>query len=146
MKSKWQPMFKFGAPRDTITQFNINEHVYVKVFKSLIECVCLKGTIQDDLTLLAWLLLHCKGHLFVNLPTPTEPKKLFHIHNLQPTNKVQNVTVLLSSHVNKISTHFVLQCQFQTYNSIFNSEIINKHDLARIYHKLSTEMMELQTC
>ena len=144
-KKKFEPLFKFGAPRDIITAFDIKEKIYVKVFKNLIECVVLEGSNQFDLAMLTWLLLHTEGHLFVNVPTPTEPKKLLHLHNVVRNDKVENVTSIITSSITLYPCHIVLQTKFQTYNSIFNSPVINKHGLARIYKQVRNSRLEDQS-
>jgi hypothetical protein len=142
--ASWEPLFKFGAPRDIVTAFDIKEKIFVKVFNNLIECVVLEGANQYDLAMLAWLLLHTEGHLFVNVPTQMEPKRLLHITNVKADSKVMDTTSKMTSSITKYPCHFVLQAKFQTYNSIFNSPVIHRHGLARIYKEVRNKVLEAQ--
>ena len=139
-----EPLFRFGAAGDLVKQMvNIKDRVLFKVFRNLIEIIVMRGVDEYDLAMAFWLLTHVEGHLFVNLPTPDNPKKLVHIANVTQKSRISELVTTAVGQLVRYPTHFVLQTQFSTMKGIFtNKAISNREAMDKIYEKVKLDYLE----
>lgn len=141
-KETWSPLFKFGAVPDIVTEFNIKEKIWFRVYRNLVEVVIVEEANQTQIAMAAWFLAHAEGHLLVNTPVPDDPKKLLHITNIELNSKISSIALAMTGAIMAYPCHFVHETKFHTANSIFGSAIINKYALRRLYDQLSLKLAE----
>ena len=139
-----EPLFRFGAARDLVTQMvNVKDRVLFKVFKNLIEIIIMKNVDENDIAMALWLLTHVSGHLFVNLPSQDNPKKLVHIANITKQSRISDLVHTVVGQLVKFPTHLVLQAQFSTEGSIFtNKAVTNREALDKIYERVRIDYQQ----
>ena len=137
------PLFRFGAMKDAMTEMiNIKDRVIFKSFTNLVEIIVLEKADEYDIAMAMWLLSHCTGHLLMNTPTPTEPKKLIHIANVTKESRIRDLVHAVVGHTITHPAHFVLQSKFSLQGSIFDSPLMNKHTMARVYTAVKNDYIE----
>ena len=133
-------LFRFGAPSDAVSSLIvIKDTIFCKIFTNLVEFIIEEGVRSEHVRMIAWLLTHCAGtnHLFVNTPTDAEPMRLKHIANVKQHGRLSDVVPKITSALAKFPTHFVLQCQFSTANTLLTSVFMNPESLKRIYKQVN---------
>ena len=133
-------LFRFGEPTSAVSSLIvIKDHIFCKIFTDLVEFIIEEGVASSDIRMMAWLLTHCAGnnHLFVNTPTDDNPMKLLHIANVKQHGRVSDITKAITKALAKFPTHYVMQCQFQTTNTLLGSIFMQKESLNRIYEQVN---------
>jgi len=137
------PLFRFGAMKDAMTEMvNIKDRVIFKAFTNLVEIIVLEKADEYDIAMAMWLLSHATGHLLMNSPTPTEPKKLIHIANVTTTSRIRDLVHAIVGNTLSHPAHFVLQSKFNLEGSIFDSPMLNKHTINRVYTAVKNDYIE----
>ena len=137
------PLFRFGAMKDAMNEMtNIKDRVIFKVFSNLVEIIVMEKADEYDLAMAMWLLSHCTGHLLLNSPTPTDPKKLIHIANVTKESRIRDLVHAVVGNILTHPAHFVLQSKFNLEGSIFDSPMLNKHTMARVYTAVKNDYIE----
>ena len=145
---KWvppnEPLFRFGAPRDLVQQMvNVKDRVLFKVFTNLVEIIVMKGADEYDLAMAMWLVSHMEGHLFANLPTKDDPKRLTLLTNVTKESRVSDLVSKIVGTLIKYPAHFVLQTKFSTRKSVLvRPELQNLEAINEIYEKVKTDYTE----
>jgi hypothetical protein len=135
-------LFRFGEPTAAVSSLIvIKDRIFAKIFTDLVEFIVEEGVASSDIRMMAWLLTHCAGnnHLFANTPTDSDPMKLLHIANVKQHGRVSDVTKAITKALARYPTHFVMQCQFQTTNTLLGSVFMNKESLERIYKNVNLQ-------
>ena len=122
---------------------NVKDRVMFKVFSNLIELVVMEGADEYDLAMAMWLLSHVEGHLFINLPTPDDPKRLQHLANITPTSRISDLVSTIVGHLLKYPAHLVLQAKFKIDDSVMHQpELQNREAMNLIYEKVKADYLE----
>lgn len=133
-------LFRFGEPTSAVSSLIvIKDHIFAKIFTNLVEFIIEEGVTASDVRMMAWLLTNCGGqsHLFVNTPLDNNPMKLVHIANVKHHGRVSDVTRAITKHLAKYPTHYVMQCEFRTTNTLLGSIFMNPESLKRIYENVN---------
>ena len=146
-QDKWRqpnlPLFRFGAPKDAMSQIvNIKDRVLFKVFTNLVEIIIMEKADEYDLAMAMWLISHCTGNLYINIPQETDPKRLLHIATVKKESRIKDLVYAVVGNVVRHPAHLVLETKFSTANSILDGELINKHSLNRIYAAVKNDYLE----
>ena len=144
-KPKHGPLFKYGSVYDILKEFNINEKIYVRVYKQGVETVFLKGVQEASIKTVAWILNHLIGTLFVNTPTPEDTSKLRHIFNVTEKSVSMDIMKAMLKHLD--TTTFPLHYYLATKNAVMGSALLpNTNDLtvARVYKAFQGQNKEYQ--
>ena len=113
------------------------------IFTNLIEIIVMKGADEYDLAMAMWLVSHVEGHLFVNLPTKDDPKRLSFLTHVKKDSKIADLVSKIVGTLVKYPTHFVLQTKFTTENSVFmRAELQNLEAVNMIYDKVKTDYVD----
>ena len=103
----------------------------------------MEGADEYDLSMPMWLISHVEGHLFINLPTPNDPKKLQHLANITKTSRISDLVSTVVGHLLKYPAHLVLQAKFKLNDSIMNQpELQNREAMNMIYEQVKNDYLE----
>ena len=146
-EDKWRqpnlPLFRFGAPKDAMSQMvNIKDRVIFKVFTNLVEMIIMDKADEYDLAMAMWLLSHCEGNLYINIPQETDPRRLLHIATVKKDSRIRDLVHAVVGNVVHHPAHLVLETKFSTADSVLDGELINKHSLDRIYSAVKNDYLE----
>ena len=145
---KWRapktPLFRFGAQKDLMVEMvNVKDRIMFKVFSNLIEVIIMEGADEYDLAMAMWMITHVPGHLFINLPTADDPKKLKHLANVTKNSRVSDLVTAVVGHLIKYPAHLVLQSQFAIDESLMNQpELQSREAMNLIYEKVKDDYLQ----
>ena len=127
-------LFKYAYTGDILKDFDINKAIFVRVTKTLIECVILNGVREWELKVLAYMLNHVVGPLLLNTPTGSDNSKLQHIYNVTNDSGSQEIFKSMVRHIdpNSYPVHFVLYAKFHVEGSSLMHQIISNHTIKRL--------------
>jgi len=138
-------LFRFGAPSQAVSSLIIiKDKIFARVFIDLVEFIVEEGVQAGDIRMMAWLLTNCggKNNLFVNIPTPADPMKLRHIANVEYKGRLANITKSISKALYQYPTHYVMQCQFKTTNTLLGSFFMNPESIKRMYNNVNLRLAD----
>ena len=78
----------------------------------------------------------------INTPTPTDPKKLLHIANVTKESRIRDLVHAVVGNTLTHPAHFVLQSKFKLTGSIFDSPLLNRHTMNRVYTAVKNDYIE----
>ena len=133
------PLFKYAYIGDLITDLDIKKHIYIRVTKSLIECILLQGVRDFEVRVLAFLLNHVEGQLLVNTPLPEDSHKLKHILDVKKDTKTEDVARAIFKEIETYPLHFVLYSDFNITGSAIMPKIVSKNTTARLLEAYSKQ-------
>ena len=126
------PLFRFAYIGDLIRDFDIKSHIWVRVTKSLIECVILKGTTDFEVRALAFMLNHVVGKFLINTPLPEDLYKLKHILDVTNDTRDSDVAKAMFSQIVNYPVHFVLYADFNISDSALMPLIASRQTATRL--------------
>ena len=126
------PLFKYAFIGDLIRDFDIKSHIWVRVTKSLIECVILQGTKDFEVRALAFMLNHVVGKFLVNTPVPQDAYKLKHILDVRNDTRDSDVAKSIFREIETYPVHFVLYADFNVSGSAIMPLIASKQTAVRL--------------
>ena len=117
----------------------IKNKIYARVFLDLVEFIIEEGVESTHVRMMAWLLTNCggKNNLFVNLPSDSDPMRLKHIANVEYKGRLSSITKAITKALVKYPTHYVMQCQFKTTNTLLGSIFMNPASIDRMYNNIN---------
>ena len=122
---------------------NIKDRVLFKVFTNLVEVILMKGVDEYDLAMAFWFLSHLEGHLFINLPSPDNPKKLVHLANVTKTSRISDLVHVVVGHLVRYPTHLVFQSKFSTKGGVLtNDSVTNRAAIDKIYEQVRIDYQQ----
>jgi hypothetical protein len=133
-KMSFDPLFKYAYHGDVLRDFNLNGFIYVRITKSLIEAVFLKGVNEFEINCLAYIFNHIVGQFFVNTPTAIDNTKLTHIGSVRNDTKQKAIFQMMTRNINRQSfpMHFVLNAKFNINSSKLLHKVASNHTIKRL--------------
>jgi hypothetical protein len=140
------PLFKYAYSGDILRDFDLNKFIYVRVCKNLIEAILLNGVREWEIKVLAYMLNHVVGQMFVNIPTNEDNAKLHHIFNVTKGSETKDIYNAISKNVDPQSypMHFVLYAKWNVEGSSLMHQM-NKKTVGRLLKAYKTERKDLVT-
>ena len=126
------PLFKYAYVGDLIRDFDIKQHIWIRVTKSLIEAVVLQGAKDFEIRCLAFMLNHVEGHFLVNTPVPEDGYKLKQIMKVTKETRDSDVSKAIFRELYEYPTHLVLYSDFNVANSSIMPLIASRKTAIRI--------------
>ena len=127
------PLFKYAYSGDILREFKLH-HIYVRITKSIIECVILAEVSDFEIRTLAFILNHVVGNFLVNTPTEADHAKLKHIGDVTQTSTQKQVSQMILRHLDrqKMPMHFVLNSKWQIASSKLMHRVASDHTVKRL--------------
>ena len=133
-KISHDPLFKYSYHGDILRDFALNGFIYVRITKSLIECVFLQGVNEFEINTLSYILGHIVGQFFVNMPTQTDNTKLIHIGDVLNETHQREIAKMITKNLNRqqFPMHFVLYSKWNISSSNLMHKVASNHTIRRL--------------
>jgi len=127
-------LYKFTSEVDALREFHIRKAIFMRVCKSLIEVVVLKGVQAWELNIVGYFIAHVAGVMLKNEPTPADSSNLRHILNIKNSTSSKEVSDAMKKNINPTAfpQHYVISAKFNIIHSPLAHKISSKHTIRRI--------------